>query len=87
TISPKPEVGPPEPNIGPNPQKPKMAHVPQKPSKWPHIVIDPKTPPMASGSHQGPPAQFQKRFPSIQRKLFPSVMDPTLQEPGMGNIW
>ncbi|MBW0531604.1 hypothetical protein O181_071319 [Austropuccinia psidii MF-1] len=41
------------------------------------MTIDPKN----------PPDQVQKGFPSSQRKTSPSVMDPGLQEPGMGHIW
>ncbi|MBW0504363.1 hypothetical protein O181_044078 [Austropuccinia psidii MF-1] len=47
----------------------------------------PKISSKASGNHQRPPASFQKAFALSQGKAFPSIMDPILQEPGMGDIW
>ncbi|MBW0475174.1 hypothetical protein O181_014889 [Austropuccinia psidii MF-1] len=80
SISPQGQVGPPEPNFSPNVINPKMAKE------------DPRTQighfqPMASGTHQRPPAQVKQGFPSIQGKTSPSSMYTVPKDPGVVNIW
>ncbi|MBW0487867.1 hypothetical protein O181_027582 [Austropuccinia psidii MF-1] len=64
-------------NWSKGPQDPKLAT----------INTGPHSQPMASGSHQGPPAEFQKGFLSIKGKTFPSFMVPITKDPGVVHIW
>ncbi|MBW0540795.1 hypothetical protein O181_080510 [Austropuccinia psidii MF-1] len=66
-VGPKPQMGPPEPILAPNLIIPKMA----KRTLGPKLAT---FQPLASGSHQRPPAQDQQGFPSVQAKNSPSPM-------------
>ncbi|MBW0518623.1 hypothetical protein O181_058338 [Austropuccinia psidii MF-1] len=82
----KPQVGPPEPILAPNLINPRFA----KKDPRTQIGLEPHFghfQPMASGSHQKPPAQVQKGLPSTQGKTSPSPMYPVPKDPGMVDIW
>ncbi|MBW0509057.1 hypothetical protein O181_048772 [Austropuccinia psidii MF-1] len=74
---------------GVNPLAPKARWVPSH--KWAYLspffakrALGPK---LATSNHQGPPAQVQQGFPSIQEKTLPSSTYPVPKDPGVVHIW
>ncbi|MBW0493525.1 hypothetical protein O181_033240 [Austropuccinia psidii MF-1] len=85
--APKPQVGPPEPVLAPNPKQTKMAksHLRSR--------IDQGSPVdhySAHGLWQPPEATSSapsKDSPQFQGKTFPFSMHPVLKDPGVVHIW
>ncbi|MBW0480735.1 hypothetical protein O181_020450 [Austropuccinia psidii MF-1] len=79
----KPQVGPPEPILAPNPNNHKMA----KMTPGPQIGHNKQWTPLSTHGLCKPPAQFHQVLPSIKGKTFPSFMDLVPKDPGVVHIW
>ncbi|MBW0490511.1 hypothetical protein O181_030226 [Austropuccinia psidii MF-1] len=74
------QVGPPQPSLAPNLNLPKNGQKDPR-TKIAHFQ------PLASGTHQRPPAQVHKSLPSIQGKESPSPMYSVTRDSGMVHMW